>query len=41
MKWIEILRKDDYALLQSESDTQYMDFLQIGGKANERYRQSS
>ena len=23
MKWIEILRKDDYALLQSESDTQY------------------
>ena len=25
MKWIEILRKDDYALLQSESDTQYVD----------------
>ena len=24
MKWIEILRKDDYALLQSESDTQYV-----------------
>lgn len=23
MKWIVILRKDDYALLQSESDTQY------------------
>ena len=23
MKWIEILRKDGYALLQSESDTQY------------------
>ena len=23
MKWIEILRKNDYALLQSESDTQY------------------
>lgn len=23
MKWIKILRKDDYALLQSESDTQY------------------
>nr|DAJ45777.1 MAG TPA: hypothetical protein [Caudoviricetes sp.] len=23
MKWIEILRKDDHALLQSESDTQY------------------
>lgn len=23
MKWIEILRKDNYALLQSESDTQY------------------
>ena len=23
MKWKEILRKDDYALLQSESDTQY------------------
>lgn len=23
MKWIEILRKDDIALLQSESDTQY------------------
>ena len=23
MKWIELLRKDDYALLQSESDTQY------------------
>lgn len=23
MKWIEILRKDKYALLQSESDTQY------------------
>lgn len=24
MKWIEILRKDDYALLQSESDTKYV-----------------
>lgn len=24
MKWIEILRKDKYALLQSESDTQYV-----------------
>ena len=24
MKWIVILRKDDYALLQSESDTQYV-----------------
>lgn len=24
MKWIELLRKDDYALLQSESDTQYV-----------------
>lgn len=23
MKWIELLRKDDYALLQSETDTQY------------------
>lgn len=23
MKWTELLRKDDYALLQSESDTQY------------------
>lgn len=23
MKWIEILRKDKYALLQSESDIQY------------------
>ena len=23
MKWIELLRKDDYALLQSENDTQY------------------
>lgn len=23
MKWIEFLRKDNYALLQSESDTQY------------------
>lgn len=23
MKWIEILRNGDYALLQSESDTQY------------------
>lgn len=23
MKWIELLRKDNYALLQSESDTQY------------------
>lgn len=23
MKWIEILRKEDHALLQSESDTQY------------------
>ena len=23
MKWIEILRKNDCALLQSESDTQY------------------
>lgn len=23
MKWIEILRKNDYALLQSETDTQY------------------
>lgn len=23
MKWIELLRKDKYALLQSESDTQY------------------
>lgn len=23
MKWIELLRKDDHALLQSESDTQY------------------
>ena len=23
MKWIEILRKDNYALLQSENDTQY------------------
>lgn len=23
MRWIEILRKDNYALLQSESDTQY------------------
>ena len=23
MKWIEILRKDKYALLQSQSDTQY------------------
>lgn len=23
MKWKEILRKDGYALLQSESDTQY------------------
>lgn len=23
MKWIELLRKDGYALLQSESDTQY------------------
>lgn len=23
MKWIEILQKDNYALLQSESDTQY------------------
>ena len=23
MKWKEILRKDKYALLQSESDTQY------------------
>lgn len=23
MKWKEILRKDNYALLQSESDTQY------------------
>lgn len=24
MKWIEILRKDNYALLQSETDTQYV-----------------
>lgn len=24
MKWIEILRKDGYALLQSETDTQYV-----------------
>lgn len=24
MKWIELLRKDDYALLQSENDTQYV-----------------
>lgn len=24
MKWIELLRKDDYALLQSETDTQYV-----------------
>lgn len=24
MKWIEILRKDNYALLQSKSDTQYV-----------------
>lgn len=24
MKWIELLRKDKYALLQSESDTQYV-----------------
>lgn len=24
MKWIEILRKDKYALLQSESDTKYV-----------------
>ena len=24
MKWIEILRSGDYALLQSESDTQYV-----------------
>ena len=24
MKWIEILRKGNYALLQSESDTQYV-----------------
>ncbi|RHQ82505.1 hypothetical protein [Clostridium sp. AF22-10] len=24
MKWIEILRKDNHALLQSESDTQYV-----------------
>lgn len=24
MKWIEILRKDKYALLQSKSDTQYV-----------------
>ena len=24
MKWIEILRKDGYALLQSESDTKYV-----------------
>lgn len=24
MKWIEILRKDNYALLQRESDTQYV-----------------
>lgn len=24
MKWIEILQKDNYALLQSESDTQYV-----------------
>lgn len=24
MKWIEILRKDNYALLQSESDTEYV-----------------
>lgn len=23
MRWIELLRKDNYALLQSESDTQY------------------
>lgn len=23
MKWIELLRKNNYALLQSESDTQY------------------
>lgn len=23
MRWIELLRKNDYALLQSESDTQY------------------
>ena len=23
MRWIEILRRNDYALLQSESDTQY------------------
>ena len=23
MKWTELLRKDNYALLQSESDTQY------------------
>lgn len=23
MKWIELLRNGDYALLQSESDTQY------------------
>ena len=23
MKWTELLRKDDYALLQSKSDTQY------------------
>lgn len=23
MKWIELLRKDNYALLQSETDTQY------------------
>lgn len=23
MRWIELLRKDDHALLQSESDTQY------------------
>lgn len=24
MKWTELLRKDNYALLQSESDTQYV-----------------
>ena len=30
MKWIEILRKDDHALLQSESDTQYAVFISKG-----------
>ena len=35
MKWIEILRKDKYALLQSESDTQYVVASGYDNKAKE------